>query len=267
MWVGTVDAGAFTMDCCRFGQGRETLVILPGISLQRVMGTAGAIAGAYRKLAESCEICVFERRNDMPPGYGVRDMALDTARAMEALGLGPAHLFGASQGGMMAMALAALRPELVKRLILGSTSARISDRRYGAVFEPWARLARAGDAAALCRTFAEAVYPRRVFGKLGPLLSELAEAVTEEDLERFAIQVEALRGLDLEEDLGRIACPTLVIGDRDDAVVGGEASGRIAARIPGAELFMYEGWGHAAYDLARDYKARMLAFLAESAER
>ena len=175
MWVGTVDAGAFTMDCCRFGQGRETLVILPGISLQRVMGTAGAIAGAYRKLAESCEICVFERRNDMPPGYGVRDMALDTARAMEALGLGPAHLFGASQGGMMAMALAALRPELVKRLILGSTSARISDERYGAVFEPWARLARAGDAAALCRTFAEAVYPRRVFGKLGPLLSELAE--------------------------------------------------------------------------------------------
>ena len=177
MWVGTVDAGAFTMDCCRFGQGRETLVILPGISLQRVMGTAGAIAGAYRKLAESCEICVFERRNDMPPGYGVRDMALDTARAMEALGLGPAHLFGASQGGMMAMALAALRPELVKRLILGSTSARISDERYGAVFEPWARLARAGDAAALCRTFAEAVYPRRGFGKLGPLLSELAGAL------------------------------------------------------------------------------------------
>ena len=261
MRIETVDAGAFTMDCCRFGQGRETLVILPGISLQRVMESAGAVAGAYRQLAEVFQVCVFERRNDMPEGYTVRDMALDTARAMEALGLGPAHLFGASQGGMMAMTLAIERPELVKRLVLGSTSARISDGRYRRVFGPWARLARAGDAAALCQAFAEAVYPGRTFEKLKPLLPELAKAATAEDLERFAIQTEALEGLDILDGLGRIACPTLVIGGRDDAVVGAAASEAIAARVPGAALYLYDGYGHAAYDLARDYKARLLAFL------
>ncbi|MBR3040989.1 MAG: alpha/beta hydrolase, partial [Lachnospiraceae bacterium] len=60
-----------------------------------------------------------------------------------------------------------------------------------------------------------------------------------------------------------IACPVLVLGSKDDVVLGGEASEALFESLkdrPDCELYMYEGYGHAAYDLAPDYKDRMLSF-------
>lgn len=42
--------------------------------------------------------------------------------------------------------------------------------------------------------------------------------------------------------------------EKDDKVLGPEASLLIANQIPHCELFMYEGYGHAAYDTAPDYR-------------
>ena len=46
--VETVTAEGFTMDYIRFGHGEKPLVILPGLSVQSVMGSAAAVAEAYR---------------------------------------------------------------------------------------------------------------------------------------------------------------------------------------------------------------------------
>ncbi len=260
MRIGTVDTGAFTMDYCVFGQGQRTLVILPGLSVQRVMGSAEAIAAAYQPLSEEFTVYVFERRNELPDSCSVRDMASDTAEAIRSLGLGPVCLFGASQGGMMAMVMAIEYPELVERLILGSTSARVAEGQGQAV-EDWIRLARSGDAEALYLAFGEALYPEDVFEQSRTLLTDAAKTVTDEDLRRFIILAEAIRGFDVQEDLARVACPTLVIGSMTDRVLGAEASTQIAERVKDCELYMYEGYGHAVYDLAPDYKERMLRFL------
>ena len=260
MRIETIKTDDFTMDYCRFGHGAEALVILPGLSVQRVMGLADAVAQAYQPLAEDFTIYVFERRNELPDAYPVQDMARDTAEALRALGLGPVCLFGASQGGMMAMEIAMEHPELVRRLILGSTSARVTEAQTRAV-ENWIRLAKAGDAAALYLAFGEAIYPKDVFEQSRALLLAAAETVTDEDLNRFVILAEGLRGFDVEAELDKIACPVLVLGSTDDRVLGGEASARIAERVKDGELYMYDGYGHAVYDLAPDYKERMLRFL------
>ena len=42
--IETVKTDAFTMDYFQFGQGKETLVILPGLSVQSVMDSADAVA-------------------------------------------------------------------------------------------------------------------------------------------------------------------------------------------------------------------------------
>ena len=260
--VETVQTEGFTMDCCRFGRGKDALVILPGMSVQRVMLSANAVAQSYARMAEDFTFYVFERRNDMPAGYSVRDMARDTAAAIQVLGLGPVRLFGASQGGMMALLIAMEFPELVRGMVLGSMSAQVTEAQYRGVFEKWAALARAGDAAALYLAFGEALYPKRMFEKLRPLLLQNAKAVTEEDLRRFIVQAEAMKGFDVRGNLAKVACPTLVIGDTDDKVFGGEASARLAEGIKECELYMYDGYGHAVYDLAPDYRERMRRFLA-----
>ena len=51
----------------------------------------------------------------------------------------------------------------------------------------------------------------------------------------------------------RLECPVLVLGSRDDRVLGGKASEQIAEQLensPDCELVIYEDYGHAAYDLA-----------------
>lgn len=59
------------------------------------------------------------------------------------------------------------------------------------------------------------------------------------------------------------AMEALGIGKADvfGVSMGGEASREIAARIPGAELKMYEQWGHGLYEEEREFNGLVLAFL------
>ena len=51
--IESVSIGTGSMRFFRFGRGEKTLVILPGLSVQSVMGAAEAIAAAYRALLRS----------------------------------------------------------------------------------------------------------------------------------------------------------------------------------------------------------------------
>lgn len=260
MRVDTLKTDSFSMDYCQFGKGKETLVILPGISIQRVMGSAKSIENSYRLLADHFSVYVFERRNELPQVYTAKDIARDTATAIKALGLGAVNVFGASQGGMIAMNLAIDYPEMVRKLILGSTSAQ-ETRGQRRKFEEWIQLAEEGDAEKLYLAFGEAVYPKTVFEQARNMLIEFSKAVTAEEINRFIILAKGMLGNDISKELNRISCPVLVIGDKEDLVMGEDSSMRIVKGIKNSKLFMYDHYGHAAYDLAPDYKERMLRFL------
>lgn len=260
--VETVSADGIQMDYARFGQGDRSFVILPGLSVDSIMKYADAVAEAYDPLTDAFTVYLFDRRKAFPETYSVYDMARDTAAALRALGLEQASLFGASQGGMIAMTIAVEHPELVARLILGSTSACMDQEHFSRI-EHWIRLAKSGDTEALYLAFGEALYPKECFEQSRAMLTAAAKTVTDEDLKRFTVLAEGLNGFDVTQRLSQIQSPVLVIGSRDDALLGGEASEKIAsvfAGRPDCELFMYDGYGHAAYDLAPDYKARILRF-------
>ena len=63
--IKTVVADSFSMDYFCFGKGDQPLVILPGLSIQSVMGAADAIAQAYRSLEDFFTIYVFDRRRNI----------------------------------------------------------------------------------------------------------------------------------------------------------------------------------------------------------
>ena len=75
-------------------------------------------------------------------------MAEDTALAIESMGLSKISLAGMSQGGMMAMTIAANNPDMVGKLILSSTSSCIKSAQYKTI-EKWIEVAKTGDTAAL----------------------------------------------------------------------------------------------------------------------
>ena len=248
------------VDYFKFGQGEETFVILPGLSVQSVMGFAGLVADAYKVLGDNYTCYLFDRNKELPETYSIHEMAEDSVSAIKELGLKKVNLFGASQGGMMAMDIAINHPELVSKLVLGSTSAALNSEQFETI-DKWIDLAKAGDSEGLYLAFGEKVYPEAVYEQSKELLVGAAKTVTDEDMSRFVILAEGMRGFDLSGDLGNIECPALVLGSKDDQVVGAEASQSMADKLKDCELYMYEGFGHAAYDTAPDYKDRILEFL------
>ena len=262
--VETVKTDRFSMEYCKFGNGEEALVILPGISVQSVMSQAEAIAEAYKELTEDFTVYVFDRRGGiLPQSYTVKDMAEDTTEAICKIGLDKINLFGASQGGMIAMEIAINHPALVNKMILGSTSPDVSDRQFAIIHE-WIDLARHGKATELYLLFGEEVYPKEVFESAREVLVDASKTVSEQELARFIIMAEGMRSFDIQEDLEKITCPVLVIGSEDDRVLGGEPSVRISRILKTGtecECYMYDGYGHAVYDCAPDYKKRLLDFL------
>ena len=258
----TVRMENFSMRYFRFGHGERHLVILPGLSVQSVMESAQAVASAYAMFAETFTVTVFDRREEMPPDYTVADMAADTAEAMAALGMSEVCLFGASQGGMIAMLIAAEHPALVSRLALGSTAARLDPERAG-ILREWVRLADAGDAEGLYLAFGEAVYPEKLFALSRGLLREAAKAVTPEELARFSRAARGTDGYNAEKALAAVRCPVLVLAASDDRVLGPDAAegiARILGGRPDFSMHVYTGYGHAAYDTAPDYKERLYRF-------
>jgi proline iminopeptidase len=76
------------------------------------------------------------------------------------------------------------------------------------------------------------------------------------------------RGIELEDRLGEIASPTLVLAGRHDRVCAPEASEAIAAGVRGAELHVFERSGHMSFVEQQDeYVAVVREFLDRAVPR
>lgn len=252
----------FRMNYLRFGTGKRTLVILPGLSVQGVVGSAGQIAEAYGFMADEFTVYLFDRRLDPPPVYTVRDMAEDTVQAIRAVGINDLCLFGASQGGMIALQIAIDHPDLVRKIAVGSSSSDLKGKT-SALLEEWIRFAKAKDRRGLYLSFGKSLYPPDVFERYKSALLAAAETVTEEDLKRFLVYTEGMKDFCVVDQVKKIQCPALVIGVYEDAVLDSDMTMEIAEQLDrkeGFELYMYKGYGHAAYDTAPDYRERLYRF-------
>ncbi len=257
--IRSISVNDVEMEYYSFGRGERAFVILPGLGVKSVLLSAKAVEAGYSCFAEEYTVYLFERRKNMPADYSIRQMARDTAAVMEELGLRGADVFGASLGGMIAMCLAIEFPHLVRRLVPGSTAARVSPEAAAGI-ERWIALAQANDMTALTADFIDNLYSEKTLGQYRELLFHMNDDATARDIERFIIQAKAIPGFDVLDELSKIICPTLVIGVEGDRVIPPSCSREIADGI-GCELFLYgEEYGHCVFDEALDYKQRLLDF-------
>ena len=96
------------------------------------------------------------------------------------------------------------------------------------------------------------------YRKLYPVIGAVGKPA---DYGRFLVNAEAILRFDGAGGLKDVSCPVLIIGGTEDRIVGPEASRELKALIPGSELYMYEGLGHAAYEEAPDFNERVFRFL------
>jgi pimeloyl-ACP methyl ester carboxylesterase len=182
--------------------------------------------------------------------YTLRDMASDTIGLLDALGIGSAHLVGASMGGMIAQEIAIAFPARVRTLtsIMSTTgdrklprarpralavlSRRIPRDRDGyirAYIDTWHVLA--GD-----RFPFDAAY----WARQGAASYERGINPPGAARQLLAIMASGSR----KKALQRVAAPTLVIHGTDDPLIPVEGGLDTARTIPGAKLMLVEGMGH-----------------------
>lgn len=264
---GCVSVGGTEMYYVSFGRGEKTLVVLPGLSdgLATVKGKALVLARPFQPLFHQYTVYMFSRKNVLPEGYSIRDMAADQAAAMEALGLEKASVLGVSQGGMIALCLAIDAPEMVERLVVAVSASRANDTIRECVSR-WVELAERGDHKRLMIDTAEKSYSDaylKKYRKIYPLLGWIGKPA---DYHRFFVNARAILGFDVHEELGKIACPTLILAGEEDKTVSARASYEMRDKIAGSQLYVYPGLGHAAYEEAPDFYERVFRFL-ETKER
>lgn len=259
---GNINIGNTEMDYISFGNGMKNLIIIPGLgdALKTVKGTAIALALLYRIFAKDYSVYVFSRKNKLENGYSTKEMAADLATAMIKLSISNAHVFGISQGGMIAQYLAVDYPELVEKLVLAVTVSRPNDTLQ-CVVNNWIALANKNDYKSIFIDTVEKSYSEkrlRAYRPLYPLLSKLSKP---KSLDRFIIQANACLNHNAYNEISEIRCPTLVIGGEDDKIVGKETAKEVAQRIIGSKLKIYKGLGHGAYEEASDFNRQILDFL------
>ncbi|MCQ2478067.1 MAG: alpha/beta hydrolase [Clostridia bacterium] len=256
--IYSVEFNGKKMNYIKFGSGKKILVMLPGMSVSYVTESESAIKSAYSDFCEDFTVYLFDRTSNMPSYYKIKDMATDTAEAMKTLSLKNAYLFGVSQGGMIAQVLAAYYPELVKKAVLGSTLSKQNEISAD-TFNTWIKLAKSGNRADLNNDCAKRVYSKEYYNKYKSIFELTADPGTDEQIKRYEILSKASLEFDFYGELDKIKCPVLVIGSYLDRVLSGIGSIEIAQKLS-CEIFMYDGYSHAVYDEAPDYKEKVYDF-------
>lgn len=259
---GSVRVGNSEMDYISFGKGNKNLIMLPGLGdgLSTVKGMAFLFSMMYRIYAKEFTVYVFSRKNRLPEGYSTREMAKDQADAMTALGISKAHILGISQGGMVAQYLAIDHPNLIDHLVLAVTSSKPNEILKNVV-GAWMEIAAQGNYKALMIDTAEKSYSENYLKKYRRLYPFLGKIGKPKNFQRFLIQAASCITHNAHDELHKILCPTLIIGGNCDQIVGTAAASAIADQIRGSELFIYKNLGHAAYEEAKDFHARVLNFM------
>jgi 3-oxoadipate enol-lactonase/4-carboxymuconolactone decarboxylase len=171
------------------------------------------------------------------------DLGRDVLGVLDDLGLARAPLAGISLGGMTAMWLAIHHPERVGRLAVLCASAHLPPAGY------WRDRAAAVRADGMAST-AEPVVARWIT----PGLADRDPAVPARlramfggvDAESYAQCCEAIAGMDLRPDLGRIAAPTLVVAGADDQATPPAHGQLIAETVAGSRLVVLDDAAHLA---------------------
>jgi pimeloyl-ACP methyl ester carboxylesterase len=223
--------------------------------------------------AERFDVVAHDQRGlgqtEIPAGpYAMADYAADAIALLDHVGWERCRAFGVSFGGMVAQELAVTAPDRIERLVLACTSAG----GLGGASYPLHELADL-DAKTRARVGRQLLDTRfddawlashpadQVLADM--MAARTAGAKSPEQRRGETEQLAARAKHDVIDRLDAITCPTLVAAGRYDGIAPLPNSEAIAARIPGAELRVYEG-GHAFF--AQDARAlpEILDFLAAS---
>ena len=236
-----LEAGEVKLAYDSYGSGPPLLLLHGAEGSHRMFEQiAPFLASHFTVLAYDQRDCGDTQNPERPSS--LRDLAQDATSLLLGLGYAKAHVYGTSFGGRVAQALALWHPELVERLVLGSTwplphalvafnpaaIKRIRELRNGLP--------------ATASALAEFFFPLAFLSSQPQMREIFKNTQPSTDRSRRRSQtVDDAPAL----DLSRLTAPTLLIAGELDRVVPYQVTLSMAKMLPNSEHVLLPGVGHA----------------------
>ena len=176
------------------------------------------------------------------------------ARMLEAfiahLGISQVDIFGTSYGGEVALNLAAMRPELIGRMVLANTVAR-TNAWLKEIGEAW--VLAGGNPRAYYATTIPVIYSPDFYDRRAGWMENRKNLLTGTAFASAAFQSRMARltrsaeSHDVTGSLKDITCPVLLIASQQDHITPPEEQAYLAEHLPNANLVLLPKTGHATF--------------------
>lgn len=208
-------------------------------------------------------------QSDKPrAGYSLQSYADDLYSLLKLLKIERAFLLGFSMGAVIAMKFSLDHPEMVKALIIVSSSSHVSPKAT-AGFEKLADTAEVYGMEALLGTPGGSLFIQNrflpAFAEKNPdFVAKFKQRWLLNDPKGFAGAARSMSSYNLTPELGKITCPTLILVGAEDKAVGVGGAVIINRNIRGSQLKIISECGHdIAREKAEELNAAVLEFLAQ----
>lgn len=197
----------------------------------------------------------------LPEGgeLGLDLVSAQMAAAARAATDGPVDVVGVSLGAVVAAALAAEHPALVRRLVLVGGWARNDDPRQRLMFGLWRSLADLDRDAYQRFITLLALSPETLSGLDDETIATLAAAAEPSEGARRQIDLDLVA--DIRERLAEIRAPTLVIGATQDQVVPSPTPANCTCGIEGSRYEEIDSGHNVLYERGKELADLITEFL------
>ena len=173
--------------------------------------------------------------------YRIDDHVNDLIALMDRLEISNAVICGLSVGGLIAMRLSTVRPDLVSSLVLCDTAPKIGTEP---MWEERMEIARRDGMAGLLKANMERWFTQNFHTHHTAELDGYSNMFLRVPIEGYLGTAAAIRDTDLREDAAKIDLPVMCVVGEEDGSTPPELVLEMANMIPGADFKLIKGAGH-----------------------
>ena len=233
-----------------------------------IMNAAGSWGFQTKELSQAYRVLQYDCRgqgqSDHPDGpYSMEGHADDLAGLLEVLGIQKAHIAGISYGGEVAQAFALKYPAMTTSLVLADTASEVGPQ-LRLIIESWLDALDSGDPDKFFHATVPWNFSSEFICANPELLANARERYAQLDFLAVIRLCRCFLEVDFTSSLDQIASPTCVVVGEKDLLKGIEYARILQDRIPGAELHLIPGAGHASsWENPPMFNSILLDFLAK----
>jgi 3-oxoadipate enol-lactonase len=175
---------------------------------------------------------------------GVGEIAAQLVSALREEAAGPVHVVGVSLGGLVAQALAAHHPEVVRRLVVVDAVA-VYPPAMQTMWTDRAALVRSVGMEGVIAPTLDLWFTASTLAAGDEVVDQVSQLLRTVDPEGYAVACQLLATVDNGPLLAGIAAPTLVVCGDDDAPAFTAAAPSLAAAVQNGRLAWLTGARHA----------------------